>query len=86
MFWAIKAQREQRNGLSSQRNFTVPDMTTLVEERERERESTMHLQQPGALTHYFYSVAYTDDGVADKANVILGLLLYALLSSLRYCH
>lgn len=57
-------------------------MTTLVEESA----STMHLQQPGALTYYSYRVAYTDDDVADKASVILGVLLYALLSSLWHCH
>lgn len=46
-------------------------MSMLVEERA----STKHLQQPGALTHYSYRVAYTDDDVADKASAILGVLL-----------
>lgn len=68
--------------VTGQRNFTAPDMTMPVEERA----CTMHLQQPGALTYYSYSMACTDDNVADKASVILGVLLYALLSSLWHCH
>lgn len=46
----------------------------------------MHLQQLGAVEHYSYRVAYTDVNAADKARVILGALLYALLLLLWFCH